>query len=561
MFWSPLLQLQCILPDRCPCPHDQCHAYLIVNETRWNTGSSAGHCPRIVHDIDHMVLLVPAVYACPNGHEILATDPRLLVCIPEQEYVPFILFHCSGVMRTFARTVITLTDEGLSFNAIEHFIMSRRMEEVASLQLKLNYILSHSVTNIEGNTLLKSEDSIGHIFKPFPSNDLICKCFLKSFGENKHFYFKAMASLSTVKYISIDHTFKVAANLGYLRPDGRWITQYNSLFIVLNDIGQVLAWQLTKTSSIDECTQLLSELKQRLLTSGAQLDEIYVDNCCTIKTKLQSILGSHIHVYLDIFHATQRITKKIPKRHPLCKVVMKDIKMLFRDPQDKGQQRILPTPDVGILMKNLEFFIAKWRDAEVNGWHILNEKVLKELESLSLHVTRGCLSDIRPGCGTNKNENLHRCINPFFSRCRIGIPLAVALLTVLFHRHNQKLSTTATDCSILSARSLYPRVSNTDNFCFGIMKKTNTPDIDDWIFGKQMPANNVMIQFPSTVSKVIDFSVSPEINDIVHLEDIVTILQSSLHLFELAKTILKQTLLWYAKPTNDTIYVSCDMPL
>ena len=186
--------------------------------------------------------------------------------------------------------------------------------------------------------------------------------------------------------------------------------------------------------------------------------------------------------------------------------------MLFRDPQDKGQQRSLPTPGVGILKKNLEFFIAKWRDAEVNGWHILNEKVLKELESIKLHVTRGCLSDIKPGCGTNKNENLHRCINQFFSRCRIGIPLAVALLTVLFHRHNQKLSTTATDCSILSARSLYSRVSNfsnEDNFCFGIIKKTNIPDIDNWIFGKQKSVN--MIHFPSTVSKVIDFSVSPEI--------------------------------------------------
>ena len=55
-----------------------------------------------------------------------------------------------------------------------------------------------------------------------------------------------MAFLSTKGYISIDHTFKVAANLGYLRPDGRWITQYNSLFI---DIGQVIAWQLTKTGN------------------------------------------------------------------------------------------------------------------------------------------------------------------------------------------------------------------------------------------------------------------------------------------------------------------------
>ena len=61
--------------------------------------------------------------------------------------------------------------------------------------------------------------------------------FSEEFAENKRFYFYDMASLSTMQYISIDHTFKVAANVGYLRPDGRWITEYDSLFIVLNNIG------------------------------------------------------------------------------------------------------------------------------------------------------------------------------------------------------------------------------------------------------------------------------------------------------------------------------------
>ena len=168
----------------------------------------------------------------------------------------------------------------------------------------------------------------------------------------------------------------------------------------------------------------------------------------------------------------------------------------------------------------------------------MNDKVLKILlDSLKVHIKQGCLSDINPDCGTNRNENLHRSINPFFSRCRMGIRLAMALLTVLFHRHNQKLSPASTAISILSVRALYPRVSNSsteEHTCFGIMKKTETPHIDDWIFGSQMPQR--IPQLPST-----EFVMSPELDDIVTFQDTSTLLQSSLNLMELAKTLQIQT--------------------
>ena len=51
---------------------------------------------------------------------------------------------------------------------------------------------------------------------------------------------------------SLDHTFSVAANIGYFRSDHKWVTQYSSLFIVLNEIGQVLTWKFTKDESYDE---------------------------------------------------------------------------------------------------------------------------------------------------------------------------------------------------------------------------------------------------------------------------------------------------------------------
>ena len=129
---------------------------------------------------------------------------------------------------------------------------------------------------------------------------------------------------------------------------------------------------------------------------------------------------------------------------------MKDVKLLFRDPRDKGQQRTLPTPAADILLNNLRIFMTKWKDAEIDGWFIFSDKVFKQSDSLKVHISRGCLSNINPGCGTNRNENLHRNINPFFKRCKMGLPLALALLTILFHRHNQKL---APSTSIISARA------------------------------------------------------------------------------------------------------------
>jgi len=52
------------------------------------------------------------------------------------------------------------------------------------------------------------------------------------FQQFKHAYEEKMASLTATKLISFDHTFKVASNIGYVRFDGRWVTQYGSVFLL-----------------------------------------------------------------------------------------------------------------------------------------------------------------------------------------------------------------------------------------------------------------------------------------------------------------------------------------
>ena len=73
------------------------------------------------------------------------------------------------------------------------------------------------------------------------------------------------------------------------------------------------------------------------------MKEFYVDNCCTWRAKLQSVFGPHLKVSLDIFHAVKRIGEKIPKRHELRVSCMQELRMVFRQPSDKGIERTMTT--------------------------------------------------------------------------------------------------------------------------------------------------------------------------------------------------------------------------
>ena len=54
----------------------------------------------------------------------------------------------------------------------------------------------------------------------------------------------------------------------------------------------------------------------RLAKSGITLEGFSINSCCAWRLLLQGVFGV-IPVKLDLFHAVQRITTKIKKRHPL----------------------------------------------------------------------------------------------------------------------------------------------------------------------------------------------------------------------------------------------------
>ena len=84
------------------------------------------------------------------------------------------------------------------------------------------------------------------------------------------------------------------------------------------------------------------------------------------------------------------------------------------------------------MLEKMNAFVDKWKNAkDEHGILLFKQDTIHAISNLKVHIMAGCLSDIPPGGGTNRNERFHSHINSFFNRSRIGILLAYALLTVI----------------------------------------------------------------------------------------------------------------------------------
>ena len=180
-------------------------------------------------------------------------------------------------------------------------------------------------------------------------------------------------------WISFDHTFKVAANIGYWEH-GSWRKLYDSLFIIMNDKSDILGWQLTKGTSINDAQQLLEGLNHCLVKFKERsypFNGIIVDNCCTLKNKIKDIFGPNVLVKLDLFHGTQRIVKKVPKHSGSA--LMKDLRLCFRKSSDVGDERKENTPPPNVIESNIGKFLVKWKNEEVENTKILSVSACDEI--------------------------------------------------------------------------------------------------------------------------------------------------------------------------------------
>ena len=117
--------------------------------------------------------------------------------------------------------------------------------------------------------------------------------------------------------ISFDHTFKVATNIGYQRKDGVWVCLYDSLFLVMANNGTILTWQFTKGTGFSQVTSLLQNLGKRAEEQDANLNTIYIDDCCKPRRQIKAVFGEAIVVKLDLSMQFKESQELYPNDIPL----------------------------------------------------------------------------------------------------------------------------------------------------------------------------------------------------------------------------------------------------
>ena len=406
---------------------------MAMHESAWTDGSTSDTQPRSIHGFDRKYFLVSAIYVCDTNHRTLAHDPSILAMFPTQHLIPFVLFHRTGFTQELASLCTTLVSRGMTMLEIESLIIQRRWETHAMEQ---NLMSLHAITT---HTNYIEEQFIHSYLSDTPSNNLITKCFLATFLHNEQTYAKEMLSVKVGASITWDHTFKVATNIGYLRSDNVWVPVYDSLFIVMNNEGDIVCWQLTRGTCFSQIEQSLRSLRIRSQQQNCRITTVYVDDCCKLRNKIKSILGEEIVVKLDVFHAIQRVTKTMSKKNNRFQKCMDDLRLVFRQNGDSEHTRKCNTPSPDEINQKMEAFVAKWKNIKSSNTDnrlLFSSETIHAIDCLKRHITRGCLSDIPPHSGTNRNEKFHSFINSKLHRSRIGIFLAYALLTVFMYCHN-----------------------------------------------------------------------------------------------------------------------------
>ena len=145
------------------------------------------------------------------------------------------------------------------------------------------------------------------------------------FGKLFH---EDMASRTSV-WIFCDHTFKSAANIGFVREsDGKWIKLFKCVFIVIGEGGHILHWKFTRGESFEEVRDIFNQFKERLQTRGVKLRGVVIDNCCKWKSSLTAIFPD-VDIRLDLFHALQRFLKTVPVGNRIGSDIAKEYGLVF----------------------------------------------------------------------------------------------------------------------------------------------------------------------------------------------------------------------------------------
>ena len=207
----------------------------------------------------------------------------------------------------------------------------------------------------------------------------------------------------------------------------------------MNEEGAVVEWELNNSTSQDKIESVLNEGKFKL--NSNPISYIYTDTCCGFKNVYEQCF-SGVPIKLDLFHATQRITKTLPDKKSREAIdFSRSFGLVFRNSFDTGDTKNQITEDPATITRNIDGFM-KLKDTYIKELPVNKRNdLLSDIENMKKHVEKGCVSGIPPAGGTENNERLQRYLNRSFLRgatC-LRVEVTKAVLTVLFYAYNSRI--------------------------------------------------------------------------------------------------------------------------
>ena len=218
-----------------------------------------------------------------------------------------ILVHKSGFTKDFVHFCCTFCRGGMNFHSLEKAVAQMRWQYYEERKKVYSEYANNGAIEQDQFDIAPFTEVYA---KYLSSDDSLCQCFVTSFLSNENKYRFHVQSMPVGECLSVDHTYKVASNIGYLRGDRKWVSQYDGAFIVFNKDGKIVSWQYTKSGSFKEVKPILEALADRGITQGNTVKTVYTDNCCQWRKKLQLVFGPMCEVKIDIFpHCTEGAPK------------------------------------------------------------------------------------------------------------------------------------------------------------------------------------------------------------------------------------------------------------
>ena len=214
--------------DKLLCPND--HETLQLK--KWTLRSKGTYSPRLIYGYHRNALLVSAVYICTSCKNLLlAHDERLMDQLGTDVFLPFQLFHKSGMMHDSVSLIMDLIACGMSFSKIEDMFLR-------------SYIRSW-------NQWFPHEE-FPRCLMPFktPSRRIISNIFVNDYKMHKQENYQLLHDISAQR-LSVDHTFRISRYVKVNTAD-KQACQFNAVIFFLNEHGQVMDFSFTRTKSLQE---------------------------------------------------------------------------------------------------------------------------------------------------------------------------------------------------------------------------------------------------------------------------------------------------------------------